>query len=592
MGAAPVHQVSISTDINRHDINPSLVFFEDTKGQLSFSDVYQDRRSIPWLRVPNGMPSFGFSTSTYWIYASLDIDSTDTQWYLNVDNSQLRKLDVYLIESSGKTKVFQTGDRFEFSGRPLQYRTFLFPLDVSKRGALDVLVRIESPYPLRAPLFIVEKDRFLQDAVQTELAYGVLFGFLVVMAIYNFFIFLATQEVSYLFYVFFTISSALFLGAELGFTFQYLWPSAISWQQHSVGVLACLTMLFSGLFVLEFLQLRVHHRILHFLLWVFVIYSIVMLFVGFMLTPFYLQQINSAVVLLVGVLVPVASVIVWRKGQKEAGYLAVAGVLYVMGIMIMIAHRQGLIPSVAVSRYTLEIGSALELTLLSFALADKLKRKNSQRLILDQQARDVRSRVLVEQEFALERERVSNERLEKNVKVRTERLHQALAELTAVNHKLEEMSTIDSITGLKNQTSFFERLKEEWERAYRDQTPVALLLVSIDRYDSIGDCYGHVAAEESLKVVGQMLRALITRPADVVARVEIAMFGAVLPNTEKEGIEHLALEIETKLKSEPINLGVCCISVSVGCGAAVMVPQEVGDSELLLDAARVQLGFG
>ncbi len=582
-------KVLLTDASTREEVSPYLQFYEDKQGQLGFSDIYEDRLAIPWQDVPNGMPSFGYSRSAYWFYVEIGSQTDAYQWYLNVNNTQIRALDLYVVENGGIQKVYQTGDRFEFSGRPLTYRSFLFPLPLEKGHSLEVLIRVQTPYPVRVPISLIEQIELLQHSVQTELVYGLFFGFLVVMAVYNFFIFLATREFGYLFYVLFTLSSAMFISSEQGFAFQYLWPTSIYWQHQAVGVFACVTMFFAGLFVVEFLRLKELQRTLYYLVMAVVLYSAVMMFVGGFVEAYYLQQSNSVIVLIASVLILVSGLLAWRRGQKEAGYFVVAWFAYIVGVSGMLFYRLGLVPAIFVTEYSMEIGAALELSLLSFALADKLNRKRNIQSVAAQQAKHTEAKVLADQAFALERERISNERLAKNVKKRTERLHQALAELSQMNHKLEEINTIDSVTGLKNQVSFTQRLQEEWERAYRDQTPVALLLISIERFDAIGDCYGYVAADESLKMIGQVLRSLVTRPADLLARLEVAQFAAVLPNTDKDGVEHLVRRINSRLKAEPINLGVCCISVSVACGASVVIPQQSGESKWLLADAREQL---
>ena len=589
MGADAGSRVLLTDASTREDVSPYLQFYEDKPGQLGFSDIYEDRLAIPWQGVPNGMPSFGYSRSAYWFYVELDSQADAHQWYLNVNNTQIRALDLYVVDNGSVQKVYQTGDRFEFSGRPLIYRSFLFPLLLEKGHSLEVLIRVQTPYPVRVPVSLIEQVELLPHSVQTELAYGLFFGFLIVMAVYNFFIFLASREFGYLFYVLFTLSSAMFISAEQGFAFQYLWPSSIYWQHQAVGIFACVTMFFAGLFVVEFLRLKELQRTLYYLVMAVVLYSAVMMFVGGFIEAYYLQQSNSIVVLLASVLILISGLLAWRRGQKEAGYFVVAWFVYIVGVSGMLFYRVGLVPAIFVTEYSMEIGAALELSLLSFALADKLNRKRNIQSVAAQQAKHTEAKVLADQAFALERERISNERLANNVKKRTERLHQALAELSQMNHKLEEINTIDAVTGLKNQVSFTQRLQEEWERAYRDQTPVALLLISIERFDAIGDCYGYVAADESLKMIGQILRSLVTRPADLLARLEVAQFAAVLPNTDKDGVEHLVRKINSRLKAEPINLGVCCISVSVACGASVVIPQQSGESHWLLTDAQEQL---
>ncbi|OUS02162.1 hypothetical protein A9Q81_08915 [Gammaproteobacteria bacterium 42_54_T18] len=589
VGGTTDSKVMLSDASTRVNVSPYLQFYEDKQGQLGFSDIYEDRLAIPWQDVPNGMPSFGYSRSVYWFYAEIASQGDARQWYLNVNNTQIRALDLYIVEKGRVQKVYQTGDRFEFSGRPLTYRSFLFPLEWEKTQPLEVLIRVQTPYPIRVPVSIVEQTELLESSVQIELAYGLFFGFLIVMAVYNFFIFLGTREFAYLFYVLFTLSSAMFMSAEQGFAFQYLWPSSIYWQHQAVGIFASMTMFFAGLFVVEFLRLKELQRTLYYLAMSAILYSAVMVFVGGFVDAYYVQQSNSIVVLVASVFIMLSGLLAWRRGQKEAGYFVVAWFIYVVGVSGMLFYRIGFLPAVFVAKYSMEIGAVLELSLLSFALADKLNRKRNAQSIAAQQAKHTEAKVLADQAFALERERISNERLAKNIKKRTERLHQALAELSQMNHRLEEINTVDAVTGLKNQVSFTQRLQEEWDRAYREQAPVALLLVSIERFDAIGDCYGYVAADESLKMIGQMLRSLVTRPADLLARLEVAQFAAVLPNTDKDGVEHLVREINSRLKAEPINLGVCCISVSVACGASVVVPQQSGESNWLLTDARDQL---
>ncbi|PCJ36956.1 MAG: hypothetical protein COA99_13030, partial [Moraxellaceae bacterium] len=129
------------------------------------------------------------------------------------------------------------------------------------------------------------------------------------------------------------------------------------------------------------------------------------------------------------------------------------------------------------------------------------------------------------------------------------------------------------------------------ERSYREKTPVALLLISIEKVESIDDSYenGDGAADESLRAIGEVLSSLVTRPGDMLARIDEALFAAVLPNTTVEGVDHLVREVDRVLVAEPIDLGACCISVSVAYGRAVMVPQQSSGSDNLFSQAYMEL---
>ena len=156
VGGASDATVLLTDSSTRVNVSPYLQFYEDKQGHLGFADIYEDRLAIPWQDVPNGMPSFGYSRSVYWFYVEIDSQGDARQWYLNVNNTQIRALDLYVVEKGRVQKVYQTGDRFEFSGRPLAYRSFLFPLVFNKSQPLEVLIRVQTPYPIRAPISIIE----------------------------------------------------------------------------------------------------------------------------------------------------------------------------------------------------------------------------------------------------------------------------------------------------------------------------------------------------------------------------------------------------------------------------------------------------
>ena len=121
-------------------------------------------------------------------------------------------------------------------------------------------------------------------------------------------------------------------------------------------------------------------------------------------------------------------------------------------------------------------------------------------------------------------------------------LAEALAEQAAVAieharlyRTSEQRATTDGLTGLYNHRYFYERLAQEVARAQRYGTPVSLLMVDIDDFKAFNDAHGHVAGDEVLRAVADILSAALRRGVDIAARYGGEEFAVILPNTPMDG---------------------------------------------------------
>lgn len=114
------------------------------------------------------------------------------------------------------------------------------------------------------------------------------------------------------------------------------------------------------------------------------------------------------------------------------------------------------------------------------------------------------------------------------------------SEIQRLNEVLEKMARQDSLTGLPNRRSFDEALLREWERARREKTAVAVLLLDIDFFKTYNDTYGHPAGDECLATVARSLAGTMRRSGDMVARYGGEEFVVILPNTDRSGAEDVA----------------------------------------------------
>jgi len=107
-------------------------------------------------------------------------------------------------------------------------------------------------------------------------------------------------------------------------------------------------------------------------------------------------------------------------------------------------------------------------------------------------------------------------------------------EVQRLQHELEALSFRDGLTDVSNRRMFDQVMEREWFSAYRSSQPLSLILLDIDFFKQFNDHYGHLAGDECLKRVANLLDGAASRPRDFVARYGGEEFVLVLPETEAD----------------------------------------------------------
>ena len=184
-----------------------------------------------------------------------------------------------------------------------------------------------------------------------------------------------------------------------------------------------------------------------------------------------------------------------------------------------------------------------------------------------------------------QRRRSHEEALQLAIDERSEKL--ALTENELLRH-----SAIDPVTGLHAQQYFQEFLEREWRRASRQRQSVAVIMIEVDHFRAYNDRQGKPEGDACLKTVAGVLKPLVNRASDVIARYGgSGKFGAVLGGTDGTGgmvlAERLRRAVESLKKPNPASPGLPIVTVSVGVAAAM--PDREGawqDIELIAAAER------
>lgn len=136
-------------------------------------------------------------------------------------------------------------------------------------------------------------------------------------------------------------------------------------------------------------------------------------------------------------------------------------------------------------------------------------------------------------------------------------------ELERANSILAEASLTDPLTGVGNRAALDDRLRRADSRAGGDGASLSVLMIDIDHFKTYNDGFGHLAGDEALKAVAQVLRRC-TRASDFIARYGGEEFAIIAPDTDDEA----AYALGERIRAEVAGVAGLCRTVTVSLGIA------------------------
>jgi diguanylate cyclase (GGDEF)-like protein len=171
------------------------------------------------------------------------------------------------------------------------------------------------------------------------------------------------------------------------------------------------------------------------------------------------------------------------------------------------------------------------------------------------------------QQNILAREHALSSQLEHKVKERT-------LELEKANKELLRLSHIDGLTQIYNRRHFDSTLHSEIQRLQRTSMPISVLICDIDFFKEFNDTYGHLAGDDCIRSVANIIQQYCKRISDIVARYGGDEFGIILPNTGSNEVKTIAESILHGVEREmiPHRTSMAKKFVTLSIGVASLIP--------------------
>ncbi|WP_423147110.1 sensor histidine kinase [Rubrolithibacter danxiaensis] len=426
-------------------IGKNISILEDTTNKLDFQSV---RFSSNFKESEIAIPNFSLSKSDFWLKFRVNNKTDENDLLVALEYPTLDICEFY-YPVEGEYKVEKLSDNNSFNERKYQHPNFLFDINVPKDSTVTFYLRVRSSEQMILPLIIGTKQKIADSLLTRDLLWGILLGALVVMILYNFFVFISTGDKSYLFYVLYTFFIGLTQASLSGYTYHYVFPNSPEIFNKGLVVFPGLAGIFGVLFVKSFLQTKERAPRLNnlFLISIF-LYStaIVLRLIGFDHPSYRMIDISALSTIAIIYLV---AIIIALQGYRPAKYYLLAWSMFFTGLILYVLRNLGILPYNSFTNYTMQVGIVFEVILLSLALADKiniLKKEKEKSQAQALRAAQENERIIKEQNVFLEQK--VNERTAELKKSNTD-LHQTLEELKQTQTQLvesEKMASLGQLT--------------------------------------------------------------------------------------------------------------------------------------------------
>ncbi|MFJ3053419.1 7TM diverse intracellular signaling domain-containing protein [Pseudomonas nitroreducens] len=376
--------ISFDEHVGQLPLGRAMDVFEDVRGTADIAEISSPALAASFRHHEQDVLNAGYSRSVFWLCLDLDYQPQASRdpanWLLELAYPPLDKLDLYLPDGNGGFKLAQrTGDTLPFDSRPIRQNNYLFDLKLEPGKPLRVYLRLESQGSIQAPLTLWSPKAYLEEQPGRIYVLGIIYGVLLVMMIYNLFIFLSVRDTSYLYYILYIASFGFYQISVNGAGIEYFWPNNPWWANASTPFLIGSAGLFGCQFARSFLHTREHSlwidRILRVLMGVGALVMVLALTVSYAVA----LRLATYLALAFTVVIFTAGIVAWLRGMRVARYFIFAWSAFLLGGIINTLMVLGFLPNIFLTMYASQIGSALEVGLLSLALADRINAMKEER---------------------------------------------------------------------------------------------------------------------------------------------------------------------------------------------------------------------
>jgi diguanylate cyclase (GGDEF)-like protein len=424
---------------------------------------------------------------------------------INNKNSTLSRLIVFepawldfihitVISADGQVESYEGGNTFPYEKRTIDHYLNNFKHSFNT-GISTVYIQVKTRDPFIVSISLMKESDFLLKQSEYYLWIGFIYGGIIAMLLYNFFLYFGIKKRYYAFYVLYLLSFLLMNASYNGYTFMRLFSEYPEIQNWSQSISIYFFVLSALLFARSFLNLKKYHSTLYMVTTYFIYAVLIIFFLSIIVGGYHLHVILSIVLVMVKSIYLVSIAFYsWIKGNRSARFFLLGTSSGLVGAFVTALTVMSFIPYTYITYKASDMGMFIDVVLLSIALADRMKITHEEKLTAEKEAKT------------------------------------------------------DALTGLLNRRSYDEIIKSEDRRLHRYHRNFSVMILDIDDFKVVNDTYGHHEGDRQLKCVASIIKENM-RENDYAFRMGGDEFVLLLPETNEDQAYHIAQHMRREIEN-------------------------------------------
>lgn len=389
VGAAESSRTVILDDsTEKIDLYLHMEMLKDYERKWSINDVTSEEFSQKFLLPEEIHQRPGFFETVNWLRFEVENRSNERDWLFEIAFPLVYELEIYAEVEGKMVLIFEGGAvTHPFDERDIHHRHFVVDLDIPPGEREKFYAMAIGGGDVHPPILIWDKNKFIEKTEMEFVLLGVFYGIVIVMIFYNLFLYFSLRMRSYLYYVLVILFTLLGKLSINGTGFQYFWSDYPIWNLNAAAFFVPIASIFVLIFSRSFLN--IDYYIPRFK---YIVYGLIALNASVVLTLLYshytalYMMVFSCFLTFASVLI--ASVLSWVRGARQARFYVAGWVIFLTGVFITILERASALPYSSFTEYAGQGALAIEVVLLSLALADKINIMRKEKDIAEEKARE------------------------------------------------------------------------------------------------------------------------------------------------------------------------------------------------------------
>ncbi len=353
------------------NITGDIEYLEDKAGTITIEGI--GGQELKWQQTNKNAFNFGFTSSVFWFKIVVDnAEANNLTWLFEIDYPMLNDIKFYIPNETGGFTVRETGTLHPFISRDIKDKNFVFSL-TAKPGASTYYMRTKTASSTNFQALAWSPAAYYENVYKDLPLYWIYYGLMLVMIVYNLLLFLSMRDKNYILYAAFISFWMLFQITLNGHSFQYLWPNSTWWASNCLPLFMGLAMTVGSLFGREYMQTYIDHKKADkYILFGIFIPCLTATIVSIVFSYKIGIQVGTVMSIYFACAMVALAAILGIRGSRPARFylLAWAGILF--GVSAFALKTLGVLPVNLLTTWSIQIGTALMVVLLSLGMADRI----------------------------------------------------------------------------------------------------------------------------------------------------------------------------------------------------------------------------